>query len=80
MFGVLFQNKKENSRTSTILFSPSNERRLLLACLVSLIEHINSSGGIDDFHLAGVERMRGVRNLKLYEGVFNTVNGDGLLA
>jgi hypothetical protein len=53
---------------------------LLLAVLVTLIEHINTAGGIDDLHLAGVERVRCVGNLKLYEGVLDTVNGDVLLA
>ena len=57
-----------------------DRRKLLLAGLVSLVEHINSAGGVDDLHLAGVERVRRVRNLKLYEGVFNTVDGDVLLA
>ena len=55
-------------------------RRLFPAGLVSLIEHINSAGAVDDFHLAGVERVRCVGNLKLYERVLNTVNGDVLLA
>lgn len=55
-------------------------QKLFLAGLVSLIEHINSAGGIDDLHLAGVERVRCVRNLKLHERVFNSFDGDGLLA
>lgn len=35
-------------------------RKLLSARLVSLIEHINTTGGINDFHLTGVERVRSV--------------------
>ena len=33
-------------------------RKLFLAGLVSLIEHINSSGGVDNLHLTGIERVR----------------------
>ena len=33
-------------------------QKLFLAGLVSLIEHINSAGAVDDLHLAGVERVR----------------------
>ena len=51
----------------------------ILAGLVTLIELVNSAGGVDDLDFAGVERMRSVGNLKLYEGVLNAVDHDGLL-
>ena len=54
-------------------------KELLLPGLVSLVELVNTAGGIDDFHLAGVEGMRRVRNLKLHERVFNAVNHERVL-
>lgn len=58
---------------------PEKKSFLFLSALVSLIEHINATGGIDDFGLAGVERMRSVGNLDLYERIFNALDYNGLL-
>ena len=58
---------------------PILSQELLLACLVALIELVNTSGGIDDFHLAGVEGVRSVGNLKLHKRILNTVDNQRLL-
>lgn len=52
---------------------------LLLSALVSLVEHINTTGGINDLGLTGVEWVRGVRDLDLYEWIGNALDLDGLL-
>ena len=62
----------------TTLLYPKR-KNLFLAGLVSLIELVNASGGVDDLRFAGVEGMRSVGNLDLHEGVFNSFNLDGLL-
>ena len=62
-----------------IILTYDDAEGLLLAALVTLIEHINTTGAVDNLHLAGVERVRRVGNLKLYEGVLNAVDHDGLL-
>ena len=61
------------------LFVPIAALELLLAGLVTLIELVNSAGGVDDLDFAGVERMRGVGNLNLHERIFNPFDLDGLL-
>ena len=60
------------------VFLPS-EGGLFPSALVSLIELVHAAGGVDEFDLAGVVRMRRVGDLKLDYGVFNTFHHDGLL-
>ncbi len=60
-------------------FSFPWRKKLFLSALVSLVEHINSSGGIDDLGFAGVERVRRIRNLDLHERVGDTFDLEGLL-
>ena len=69
-----------NCLSSTRLMSMRLRSAVSIAVLVALVEHINTAGGIDDLHLAGVERVRCVGDLKLHEGVLDTVDGDVLLA
>ena len=52
---------------------------LFLACFVALVELVHAAGGIDDLHLAGVERVRSVGNLKLHKRIFDTLDGYRLL-
>ena len=52
---------------------------LLLLC-VSLIEFVNATCSVDELHLTSVERMRSVRDLKLYYRVLNALDFDGLLS
>ena len=52
---------------------------LFLAGLVTLIELVNTAGGIDDLHLAGVEGVRSVGNLKLHKRILNTFDDYRLL-
>ena len=69
-------------RTGQLLvgpFLPIKTQKLLLAGLVTLIELVNTAGGIDDLHLAGVEGVRSVGNLKLHKRVLDTVNNNRLL-
>ena len=58
---------------------PIEKKELFLSCLVPLVELVNATGCVDDFHLAGVEGMRCVGNLYLHKRVFNTVDSDRLL-
>ena len=72
----------KKNKGMTFLSPPVFRRKkplLFLSVLVSLIEHINTTGGIDDFGLTGVERMRCIGNLDLYERIFNALDNDGLL-
>ena len=57
----------------------SERKKLFLSVLVSLIEHINSSSGVDNLGLAGVEWVRCVGNLDLNERVGNTFDLKSLL-
>ena len=50
--------KKEASPFWASLLVRNRLQELFLASLVSLVEHINSAGAVDDLHLAGVERVR----------------------
>ena len=50
--------KKEASPFWVSLLVRNRLQELFLASLVSLVEHINSAGAVDDLHLAGVERVR----------------------
>ena len=52
---------------------------LLLPGLVSLIEHINSAGGVDNLGLACVERVRAAGDLKLHYRVLNSINNNRFL-
>lgn len=55
------------------------KKLLLLTILVTLVEFVNTAGGINELNLTGVERVRGVRDLDLYDRIFNAVNFKGLL-
>ena len=62
------------------LFRLSGRKKLLfLSVLVSLVELVNATGGVNDLDLAGVEGMRGVGDLNLHKRIFNTFDLDGLL-
>ena len=50
--------KQEASPFWASLLVRNRLQELFLASLVSLVEHINSAGAVDDLHLAGVERVR----------------------
>ena len=50
-----------------------------LAVLVSLIESVDTTGGVHELYLACVEGVRGVGNLNLHEGVLNAIDKEGLL-
>ena len=67
--------------TATLSQSFNNlvSQKLFLAGLVSLVEHINAAGGVDDLGLAGVEGMRSVGNFNLHKRIFNTLDGYRLL-
>ena len=52
---------------------------LLLPGLVSLIEHINSAGGVDNLGLACVERVRAAGDLKLHYRVLNSIDNNRFL-
>jgi hypothetical protein len=52
---------------------------LLLASLVTLVELVHTAGGVDDLHLAGVEGVRSVGNLKLHKRILNTFDSYRLL-
>ena len=56
------------------------KNKLFLAVLFVLVEElINTSGGVNKFHLAGEEGVRGVRDFELHNRIFVTVRiGDGL--
>jgi hypothetical protein len=77
VIAVQIYKKKSNGLAAALFMLV--ERMLFLSCLVSLIEHINTAGGIDNLGLAGVEGVRCVGNLDLYERILDTVDGDGLL-
>ena len=53
---------------------------LLKELLVLAVELINTAGGIDEFHLTGVERVRSAGDFELHERVFVAVFPlDGVL-
>ena len=60
------------------VFLPS-EGCLFPSALVSLIELVHAAGGVDEFDLAGVERMRRIGDLKLNYRILNTFNHNRLL-
>jgi len=41
--------------------------------LVAAFEFINAAGGVNQFDFSGKERVRGMRNLEFYQGIFFTV-------
>ena len=51
---------------------------LLLAVLVALVEFVHAAGGVDELHLSGIERMGGVGDLDLHEGIGHALDVDGL--
>ena len=51
---------------------------LFLPVLVSLIEPVDAAGGIHELHLARIERMGSVGNLKLHQRVLNAFDLEGL--
>ena len=53
--------------------------KLFLAALVSLIEHIHTTGGVHQLHLARVERVGSVGDFQLDQRVLNTFYRDVLL-
>ena len=62
------------------LFRLSGRKKLLfLSVLVSLVELVNVTGGVNDLDLAGIEGMRGVGDLNLHKRILNTLDDDGLL-
>ena len=63
----------------TLLCLSCRKKRLFLPALVSLVELVNATGGVNDLDLAGVEGMRGVGNLNLHKRILNTLDDDGLL-
>ena len=60
-------------------FSTCKAQKLFLAALVSLIEHIHTTGGIHQLHLARVERVRSVGDFQLHQRVLNAFHGNGFL-
>ena len=52
---------------------------LLLTALVALVELVHAACGVDELHLSGIERMGGVGNLDLYEGVGHALDVDALV-
>jgi len=54
-------------------------KNLFLAVLVSLVEHIDATGGVNELHLARVERVGSVGNLQLHQRVLDAFDLDGLL-
>lgn len=55
------------------------EAILLLSVLVPLVEFVNTTGGVNELDFTGVERMRGIGDLNLDDGVLNTINHEGFL-
>lgn len=53
-------------------------QKLLLAVLVSLVEFVDASGGVNELDFTGVERVRGVGDLDLDNRILNSVNFEGL--
>ena len=71
--------KRGDDACHPLLVSLSRIGRLLLSALVSLIEFVNTSGGIDKLDFACVERMGGVGNLDFHNRVLNAVNHERVL-
>ena len=52
---------------------------LLLTILVTLVEFVNAAGGVNELDFTGIEGVRCVGNLNLYNRIFNTVNNQSFL-
>lgn len=54
---------------------------LLLVDMLFVAAHelVNASGGVNQLHLTGIERMRGVRDFHFYQGILLTIYVDGFL-
>lgn len=53
-------------------------QKLFLAILVSLVEFVNATGGVNKLDFASVEWVRSVGNLDLYNRIGYTVNLESL--
>ena len=53
-------------------------RRLFLAVLVSLVEFVDATGGVNELDLASVEGVRGVGDLNLHDRVLDAVHHESL--
>ena len=53
-------------------------QKLLLTVLVSLVEFVDASGGVNELDFTGVEWVRGVGDLDLYNRILNSVNNESL--
>ena len=72
-----YNKKRSESTKDSDLFSLYSNRLLLIPC-VALHELINTTCGVNKFHLTGVEGVRSVRNLHFVNGILNTVNYQSL--
>ncbi len=65
--------------TAFLLLSLS-VRKLFLAVLVSLVEFVDASGGVNELDFACVERVGCVGDLDLDNRIFDSVNNEGLFS
>ena len=69
--------KKATEPTAAFCLSfPLQE--LLLTVLVSLVEFVNTTGGVNELDFACVEWVRGVGDLDLHNRILNSVNNESL--
>ena len=70
----MFQKKVAHWRD---FFEPFPSR-LFLAVLVSLVEFVDATGGVNELDLASVEGVRGVGDLNLHDRVLDAVHHESL--
>lgn len=70
--------KKAVDGSTAFLLLSLSVRKLFLAVLVSLVEFVDSSGGVNELDFACVERVGCVGDLDFDNRILNSVNNEGL--
>ena len=70
------ENPRSKLTSRVLSFVPV--QKLFLAALVSLVEFVNATGGVNKLDFASVEWVRCVGNLDLHNRVGNSVNLESL--
>ena len=74
-----YPNKKRMPHFGSPSFCTVCREELFLLVCVSLVEFVNATCSVDEFHLTSVEWVRSVGNLKLNYRILNSFDFDGLL-